>query len=145
MACQRKRPHHCPGCCNQPRAPNLPDEAIPSHPLPTMGGPSTPTTNTKSARANDRDPRLPKSSASPPPMTLPFPSLQPFSIEGGNSTYSRGGFTDSFRDKGVLLPSRKCQQGKHQSCRVCRRHGPQAQICRTDANISLGVMIICGS
>ena len=43
-ACRHKRPRCRPGCCNVPRAPNPPDEAIPSHPQPTMGGTSTPTT-----------------------------------------------------------------------------------------------------
>jgi hypothetical protein len=44
-ACQRRRPHCRPGCRNVPWAPNPADEAIPSHPLPLMGGTSTPTTN----------------------------------------------------------------------------------------------------
>ena len=108
-ACRCKRPRRRPGRRNVPRAPNPADEAIPSHPLPTMGGTSTPsTTHTKSARANNRDPRLPMSSASPPPMTFPSPTLQPFTIEGGTSTYSGGGFNDSFCDNGVILPPRKC-------------------------------------
>jgi hypothetical protein len=42
MARQRKRPRRRPGRRNRPRAPSPPDEAIPSHPLPTMGGTSTP-------------------------------------------------------------------------------------------------------
>ena len=106
---RRKQPCRRPGGRNVPRAPNLADEAIPSHPLPTMGGTATPTTtHTKSARANDRDPRLPMSSASPPPMTLPSPTLQPFTIKGGTSTYLGGGFNDSFRNNGVILPPRKC-------------------------------------
>ncbi len=68
------------------------------------GGPSTPTTHhTKLARANDQDPRLPMSSASPPPMTFPSPTLQPFTIESGTSTYSWGDFNDSFRDNGAIL------------------------------------------
>jgi hypothetical protein len=93
MACRRKWPRRRPGRRNAPRAPNLADEAIPSHPLPTMGGTSMPTTNhTKSTRANDQDPRSPMSSTSPLPMTLPSsPSLQPFSIEGSTSTCSGGG------------------------------------------------------
>ena len=37
-ACQRKQPRCRPSRCNVPRAPNPADEAIPSHPLPTMGG-----------------------------------------------------------------------------------------------------------
>jgi hypothetical protein len=88
---RRKRPRCRPGRRNVPRAPDPTAEAIPSHPLPTMGGTSTPTTtHTKSARANDRDPRLPMSSAFPSPMTFPSPTLQPFTIEGGTSTYSGG-------------------------------------------------------
>ena len=35
---RRKRPRRRPGRRNVPRAPNPADEAIPSHPLPTMGG-----------------------------------------------------------------------------------------------------------
>ena len=42
-ACRHKRPRHRPGHCNAPWAPNPPDEAIPSHPQPTMGGISMPT------------------------------------------------------------------------------------------------------
>ncbi len=57
MARRRKRPRRHPGRRNRPRAPSPPDEAIPSHPLPTMGGTSTPTTTLTSARANDRAPR----------------------------------------------------------------------------------------
>ncbi len=102
---RRKWPRRRPGHRNVPRAPNPADEAIPSHPLPTMGGTSTQTTtHTTSVRANDRDPCLPMSSASPPPMTLPSPTLQPFTIEGGTSTYLGGGFNDSFCDNGVILP-----------------------------------------
>ncbi len=105
-----------PGHCNVPWAPNLADEAIPSHPLPTMGGASTPTTNhTKSARANDQDPCLPMSSTSPLPMTLDITfSLPPtlhhrrwhFNLLGG------GGVNYSFRDNGEKLPPRKCPQRK---------------------------------
>ena len=63
VACRRKRPRCRPGRRNVPRAPNPPDEAIPSHPLPMMGGTSMPTTtHTKSARANVWDPRSPISS-----------------------------------------------------------------------------------
>jgi hypothetical protein len=91
MARRRKRPRRHPGRRNVPRAPNPADETIPPHPLPTMGGTSTPTsTHTKLACANDRDPRLPMSSASPPPMTLPSPTLQPFTLEGGTSTFLGG-------------------------------------------------------
>jgi hypothetical protein len=93
MAHQRKRSRCCHGCQNVPWAPNPADEAIPSHPLPTMGGITMPrtTTHTTSARANDWDPRSPMSLTSPPPMPLPSPSLQPFTIEGGTSTYPGGG------------------------------------------------------
>jgi hypothetical protein len=124
---RRKRPCRRPGHCNVPWAPNLADEAIPSHHLPTMGGTSTPTTNhTKSARANDQDPRSPMSSTSPLPVTLPSPSLQPFTIEGVTSTCSGGGFNDSFRDSGVILPPRKCPRQKYRPRRVCWRHSPRA-------------------
>jgi hypothetical protein len=106
---QCKRPCQRPGCRNVHRAPNPVDEAIPSHPLPTMGGISMLTsTHNKSACANDHDSRLPMSSASHPSMTLPSPTLQPFTIEGGTSTYSGGGINDSFRNNGVILPPRKC-------------------------------------
>ena len=124
---RRKRPRCRPGCRNVPRAPNPADEAIPSHPLPMMGGTSTPTTNhTKSAHANDQDPRLPMSSASPPPVTLPSPTLQPFTIEGDTSTFLGGGFNDSFCDNGVIFPPRKCSRRNYRPRRVCRRHSPQA-------------------
>jgi hypothetical protein len=124
---QRKRPCRRPGRRNVPWAPNPADEAIPSHPLPMMGGTSTPTTtHTKSACANDRDPCLPMSLASPPPMTLSSPTLQPFSIEGGTSTNSGGGFNDSFRNNGVILPPRKCPRQKYRPCHVCRHHSSRA-------------------
>jgi hypothetical protein len=127
MARQRKRPRRRPGRRNGPRAPSPPDEAIPSHPQPTMGGTSTPTTtHLTSAPANDRDHRSNMSSPSLPPMTLPSPSHQPFTIEGGNSPYSGGGLTDSFRDTGVTLPPRKCSWQKHRPRRVCWHHGPRA-------------------
>ena len=91
MAHQCKRLRCRPGHRNVPRAPNLADEAIPFHPLPMMGGTSMPTTtDTKSARANDQDPCSPMSSTSPPAMTLPSPTLQPFTIKGGTSTYPGG-------------------------------------------------------
>ena len=90
MARRHKRPCCRPGHRNVRLAPNPADEAIPSHLLPTMGGTSMPTTtHTKLACANDWDPCLPMSSTSS--MTLPSPSLQPFTIEGGTSTYSGGG------------------------------------------------------
>ncbi len=87
MACQCKRPCCRPGRRNVPWAPNQADEAIPSHPLPTMGGTSTlTTTHTKLVCANNRDTHLPMSSASPPLMTLPSPSLQALQLtRGGDS------------------------------------------------------------
>ena len=126
-ACRHKRPRRRPGRRNVPRAPNPPDEAIPSHPLPMTGGTSMPTTtHLASARANDRDHRSNMSSPSLLPMTLPSPSHQPFTIEGGNSTYSGGGFNDSFRDNSVILPPRECPRRKYCPRRVGRRHGPRA-------------------
>jgi hypothetical protein len=126
-ACQRKRPRCRPGRRNVPRAPNPADEAIPSHPLPTMGGTSTLTTNhTKSAHGNDQDPRLSMTSASPPPMTLPSPTLQSFTIEGDTSTSSGGGFNDSFCDNGVILPPRKFSRRNYRPRRVCWCHSPRA-------------------
>ena len=124
---RRKRPRRRPCRRNRPRAPNNLDEAIPSHPLPITGGTSMPTTtHLASARANDRDHRSNMSSPSLLPMTLPSPSHQPFTIEGGNSTYSGGGFNDSFRDNGAILPPRKCPRRKYRPRRVCRRHNPRA-------------------
>jgi len=80
---RRKRRCCCPGQCNVPRTPNPPDKAFPSHPLPMMGEASMPTTTTHvtSARANNWDHRLNMSSPTLPPMTLPSPSLQPFTIK----------------------------------------------------------------
>ena len=122
-----KRPRRRPCRRNRPRAPNNLDGAIPSHPLPITGGTSMPTTtHLASARANDRDHRSNMSSPSLLPMTLPSPSHQPFTIEGGNSTYSGGGFNDSFRDNGASLPPRKCPRRKYRPRRVCRRHNPRA-------------------
>ena len=123
---RRKRPRRRPGRCNGPRAPNRPNEAIPSHPLPTMGGMSPPTTtHPMSAHANDRDHRSIMSSPVPP-MTLPSPSPCPFTVEGGTSTSSVGGFIDSFRVTDLLLPPRKSSRRTHRPRRVCRRHGPRA-------------------
>jgi hypothetical protein len=112
-ACQHKRPCCHPGCRNVPRAPNLPDEATLSHPQPTMGGTSPPTlSDLTSARANDRAHRSHLS-----------PSIQPFTIEGATSTYSGGGFNDSFCNNGVILPPRECPRQKFRSRCVGRRHG----------------------
>jgi len=113
MARQRKWPRRRPGRRNVPRVPNPPDKATPSHPQPTMGGTSMPTITLMSARANDRDPRSHLS-----------PSLQPLTIEGTTSTHSGGGFNDSFRDNGVILPPQKCPRQKYHPRRVCRRHSP---------------------
>ena len=111
---RRKRPRRRPGRRNVPRAPNPPDEAFPSHPLPTMGGASMPTTtHVMSARANDRDHCLKMSSPTLPLMALPSPSHQPFTVEGGNCT-------------DILLPPRKSSRQRHCPRRVCRRHGPRA-------------------
>ncbi len=102
-ACRHKRPRCRPGRRNIPQAPNPPDEATPSHPQPTMGGTSPPTLSDLTlARANNWAPRL-----------HPSPSHQPFTIEGGNSTYSEGGFNDSFRNNSVILPPRECPRRKY--------------------------------
>jgi hypothetical protein len=63
-ACQLKRPCCRPCCCNQPRAPNHFDEAIPSHPQPMMGGTSTLTptlvaTLTRATNQRSLSPTLP--------------------------------------------------------------------------------------
>jgi hypothetical protein len=59
MACRCKRPCCCPGRRIGPWAPHPPDEAIPSHPQPTLGGTSMPTmSGPTSAQANNQDPRL---------------------------------------------------------------------------------------
>ncbi len=126
MARRCKRPCRRPGRRNGPRAPSPPDEAIPSHPQPTMGGASMPTMpHLTLARANDWDPRS-TMSYPVPPMTLPSPSHQPFTIKGGDSTSSGEGFNDSFRIKDIVLPPRKCSRQKHRPCRVCRRQGSRA-------------------
>ena len=119
---RRKRPRRRPGRRNGPRAPNRPHEAIPSHPLPTMGGMSPPT---MSAHANDRDHRSIMSSPVPP-MTLPSPSHHPFTVEGNTSPFLGGGFIDSFRITDILPPPRKSSRRTHCPRRVCRRHGPRA-------------------
>ncbi len=96
-ACQCKWPRCCPGHCNGPRVPNPPDEAITSHPQPTMGKSSMPTmSNPTSVQANNGDPRSHLS-----------PSLQPFTIASTASTYLGGRFDKSFHDCNV---QRKCPQ-----------------------------------
>ena len=124
---QRRRPRRHPGCRNVPRAPNPADEAIPSHPLPSMGGTSMPTTNhTKSARANDQDPRSPMSLISPFSMMSSSPSRLPFNMSSSSSTNSKGRFLDFFRDVDKPVPPRKRSQQHHRSRRTGRRHGPRA-------------------
>jgi hypothetical protein len=64
-ACRLKRPHCRPCRCNQPRAPNHSNKAIPSHPQPMMGGTSTLTTTllATSARVTNQcslSPTLPR-------------------------------------------------------------------------------------
>ena len=72
--CQHKQPRCHPGRRNVPWAPNPPDEAIPSHPQPTMGRTSMPAlSDLTSARVNNRA-----------PCSHLSPSLQPFTIEGGD-------------------------------------------------------------
>ena len=115
MACRHKRPRRCPGRRNVPWAPSPPDEATPSHPQLTMGGTSPPTlSDLTSAQANNRAPRSHLS-----------PSLQPFTIEGATSTYLGGGFSDSFRNNGVILPPRECPRRKFCPRCVGRQHGPR--------------------
>ena len=128
---QRKRPRHRPGRRNQPWAPNSPDEAIPSHPLPTMGGGINADYNpyhvgaTKQSGSSLNHVIDFSSSSDDIAFSLP-PTLHhqgsQFNLLGGGG----GGFTDSFRNKGVLIPLCKCSQWKHYPCRVCWRHSPQA-------------------
>jgi hypothetical protein len=91
-ACQRKRCCRRPGHHSGPRVPNPPDEAIPSHPQPTMEGTSTPTPTppTLSVRANNL-PCLEMSLAPPPSMPLSSPSLLPFTLVSSDSTNLGGG------------------------------------------------------
>ena len=124
---QRKCPRCRPGCRNVPRAPNLADEAIPSHPLPSMGGASMPTTkHTKSVRTNDQDPRLPMSSISPFSMMSSSISSLPFNMSNSFSTNSKGSFLDFFCDGDKPVPPRKRSRQHQRSRCTGRRHGPRA-------------------
>jgi hypothetical protein len=108
---RHKRPHRRPGYRNVPRAPNPADAAIPSHPLPSMGGTSMPTTHhTKLARANDQVPRLPMSSISPFSMMSSFLSSLHFNMSSSSSTNSKGRFLDFFRDGDKPVPPQKRSQ-----------------------------------
>jgi hypothetical protein len=123
---QRARPCRCTGCHHRPRAPSPPDEVLPSHPHPMLGGLPTPTkTLTTLAQATSpcRSVVL-----SPPTFltTSPTPSLLPFAF-----TFSRevllflgGGTAHPFCVGNP--PPQKCTQCKHQPHCARRRHGPWA-------------------
>ena len=124
---RRKRPRRSPGRRNVPRAPNPADEAIPSHPLPSMGGTSTRTTNHKKlARANDQDPRSPISLISPFSMMSSSLSSLPFNMSSSSSTNSKGMFLDFFRDGEKPVPPQKRSRQHHRSRRTSCLHGPRA-------------------
>jgi hypothetical protein len=120
-------------CCrhgrrHQPRAPNPScDEALSSHPHPTLGGTSMPTIAppTRSAQAMYL-PCLELSSISPLLMTSSSPSNLPFKMSSSSSTNSKGRFLDSFRDGNPPVPPRKHSQQKHHPCRTGRHHAPRA-------------------
>ena len=111
---RRKRPRRRPGRRNGPRAPNSPNEATPSHPVPTtMGGTIMPTTNhLLSARATV----ICRSTVSP--------SAQPFvTHHRTGDVVSTRGRNDFFRDCDEL-PRKRPRRRPH-ARRVCRRHGPR--------------------
>ena len=111
------RPCCRPGHCHRPRAP----KAIPSHPVPTMGGTTIPTTtHLSSARATAIC-----CSTSPHTVTVP-PSHQHFIIchTGAGDVVSTGGRNDFFRDCGKRLQKRS--RRRPLACRVCWRHCPRA-------------------
>ena len=112
---RRKRPRRRPGRRNGPRAPNSPNEATPSHPVPTtMGGTILPTTtHLLSARAT----AVCRSTASPP--------AQPFvTHHRTGDVVSTRGRNDFFRDCDEL-PRKRPRRRPH-ARRACRRHGPRA-------------------
>ena len=122
------RPHCRHGRHHQPQAPNLScDEALPSHPHPTLEGTSTPTIAlpTRSARAMYLL-RLESSSISPFLMMSSSPSSLPFNMSSSSSTNSKGRFLDFFRDVDKPVPPRKRSRRHHRSRRTGRRHGPRA-------------------
>ena len=116
---RRKRPRRRPGRRNGPRAPNSSNKAIPSHPVPTMGGTTMPTkTELSLARATGIC-----RSTSPDTVTA-SPSTQPYIIRHTGDVVSTGGRNDFFRDYGEQ--PRKRPRRRPLARRVCRRHGPRA-------------------
>jgi hypothetical protein len=99
------RPRCRPGRRHRPRAP----EAIPSHPVPTMGGTTMPTRTNSSARATAIC-----RSTSPHTVTVP-PSHQPFIIRrtGAGDVVLTGGRNDFFRGSDERLRKRPRQGRGH--------------------------------
>ncbi len=95
---QHKRPRCRPGCPNVPRAPNLPDEATPSHPQPTMGGLHR--RLCPISRRRERTIGL--------LVCIYLPPSNPSPLKGPLQLTRGGGFNDSFHDNGVILPLREC-------------------------------------
>jgi hypothetical protein len=116
---RRKRPRCRPGRRNGPRAPNSPNEAIPSQPVPTMGGTTMPTTTHHSSARATAICR----STSPHKVTV-SPSTQPFISRHTGDVVSTGGSNDFFHDYGEQ--QRKRPRLRPLARRICRRHGPRA-------------------
>ena len=115
MARRRDRPRRRPSRRHRPQA----FEAIPSHPVPTMGGTTMPTmTHLLSARAT-----VICRSTSPKTVTV-SPSTQPFIIHRSGDVGSPRGRNALFRDCGER-PRKRPRRRPH-ARRVCRRHGPRA-------------------
>ncbi len=124
MVCQRAQSCRCTVCCHHPCAPSPPDEVLPSHPHPTLGGLPTPT-KTLTTLAQATSPCC--SVVSSPPTfstTSPTPSRLPFTFSSKVLLFSGGGTGHPFCVGNP--PPQKRTQRKHQPCHACQRHGPWA-------------------
>jgi hypothetical protein len=121
---QRSRPRHCSGRHHRPCAPSPPDEVLPSHPHPTLGGLPMPT-KTLTTLAQATSPCRSVVSSSPTfSTTSPTPSLLPFTFSSEVLLSSGGGTAHPFCVGNP--PPQKRTRCKHQPCCACQRHGPWA-------------------
>ncbi len=143
MVCQRVRPRRCTGRRNSLRAPSPINEALPSRPPPTWGGPSplilavpslvaqeSATAGTPLCLEELAGAYSPPWSKTPSPLLFMMaslsPSLQLYNVTRVVSMLLDGGGAHPFRDRGLPLPPRKRARGRHHPRCVCQQHGPWA-------------------
>ncbi len=122
MVCQRAQTCCRTGCHHRPCKPSPPDEVLPSHPHPTLGGLPTPTTTLATLAR-----------ATPPCMSSPTTSLRtsstltllPSIFSGEVLLFSGGGTAHPFCVGGQNTPPWKRSRCKHRPRCAGQRHGPR--------------------